>query len=170
MKQIFNICLLTCILLCFNVIISAQSDVPAQRDVQELKNIYSELDSATRKLDSRAVEKYLAENYKLEAEEEKLDKRETLVRLKKHFSTVASIIEAVSTVEKVLVVENNYVLEVTNFTKGTVKTPDGRMLEFSVTTKSTDIWKRDRFGNWRQNTQFYRDYIIAADNKDLIAE
>ena len=169
MKQIAPICLLTCILFCLGEIVSAQTETPSKTDVWELKKIYAELDNAAKKLDSRAVEKYLAENYKLEAEDEKIDKREMLVRLKKHFSSLASVNDAVSTIEKVMVVENHYVLEVTNFTKGTVVTPEGRTLEFSVTTKSTDIWKRDRFGNWRQNTQFYREYKIAPETENLVA-
>lgn len=166
MKQVVFVCAYACIFLGLSIIVSAQ-EIPATKSVKELKAVYAEFDQATKELNTQVFEKYLGENYLLEAGEEIIDKREMLANLRGHFALIQEISESVSTIEKIKIVEGSYVLDVVTVSVGKIKISDGSVKEFSVIAKSTDVWQKDRRGNWRQNTQIDRGNKIEIARKKL---
>lgn len=146
--------------------------VPAQdeiypEDINELKIVYTKLDNAAKTLDLRTFEKYLGENFKLETVEENLNKKQMLAKLKDQFAKVNEISEAASTIDKIEAIDGNYVLDVTFVMVGKLALPGGKSVKFSITSKSTDIWHRDRWGNWQEHRQIDLGNKIEIDNKKI---
>ena len=135
-----------------NFSVSAQDEIYGD-DVKELKIIYTKLDRAAKNLDLKMFETYLGENFRLETAEENLNKQQMLVRLKSQFAMVNEISEAVSTINEIKVIDGNYVLDVTFVLVGKLATPNGKSVKFTITSKSTDIWHRDHWGNWQEHRQ-----------------
>lgn len=146
--------------------VSAQDEIYAE-DVVELKIVYTKLDKAAKTLDLKAFETYLGENFRLETVEENLNKQQTLTKLKHQFALTNEISEAVTTINKIEIVNGNYVLDVTFVLVGKLATPNGKSVKFSVTSKSTDIWRRDRWGNWQEHRQIDLGNKIIIESKEI---
>lgn len=166
MKQVVFVCVYACIFFGLSLSLSAQQRAGAQ-NIKELKAVYTELDKATRELDTKVFEKYLSENYLLEADEEIIDKRQMLNNLKDQFALIQEISESVSTIEKIEIIQNSYVLDVVTILVGKIKTSNGKIKGFSVISRSTDVWRKDGKGNWRQNTQIDRGNQVEIDRKNI---
>lgn len=151
-------------------VLGLKLSVPAQdkiymEDVEELKIIYTKLDKAAKNSDLKMFEFYLGENFRLETVEENLNKQQMLVRLKSQFAMVNEITEAVSTINEIKVIDGNYVLNVTFILVGKLTAPNGKSVKFSITSKSTDIWHRDRLGNWQEHRQIDLGNKIEIESK-----
>ena len=132
--------------------VSAQDKINVE-DVEELKIIYTKLDKAAKSADLKMFETYLGENFRLETVEENLNKRQMLVRLRSQFALVSEITEAYSTIKEIKVIDGNYVLDVSFVLVGELTAPNGKSVKFTITSKSTDIWHKDRRGNWQEHRQ-----------------
>ena len=146
--------------------VSAQDEIYAE-DVEELKIVYTKLDKAAKNLDLKTFETYLGENFRLETVEENLNKQQMLGKLKSQFALISEISEAVSTINEIRAVDDNYVLDVTFVLVGKLATPDGKSAKFSITSKSTDIWHRDRWGNWQEHRQIDLGNKIVIESKKI---
>lgn len=166
MKQVVFVFVYACIFMGLSLAVLAQDEADA-RSVSELKTVYTEFDKATRELNTKAFEKYLSENYLLEAGEEILDKRQMIANLKGQFSLIKEITESVSVIEKIEIVQGSYILDVVTISVGKIKTSSGKIKGFAITSKSTDVWQKDRRGDWRQNTQIDRGSRIKIDHEEI---
>lgn len=135
-----------------NFSVSAQDKI-YKDDIRELKVIYTKLDKAAQDLDLKMFEIYLGENFRLETAEENLNKQQMLIRLRSQFALVNEISEATSIINEIKVIDGNYVLHVTFVLVGKLVAPNGKSVKFIITSKSTDIWHRDRWGNWQEHRQ-----------------
>lgn len=170
MKNFIFICVLMCIFFALSLVVSAQNKaVINEADVEELETIYAEFDAAAKKQDSKALEKYLDENYILESGTKRLNKRQALSGMRDYSGMIRSFTLAQSRIEKLEKIGGKYILTVTFFTAGKVTMPSGRVLDFTTSTKSTDIWHKDRKGQWRQSMQISRDTEVFIDPKKLEA-
>lgn len=164
MKQAIFAFVFVFFVLGLNLSVSAQNEIYAE-DVEELKIIYAKLDKAAENSDLKMFETYLGENFRLETGEENLNKQQMLVRLKSQFALTSEISEAVSTINEIKVIDGNYVLDVTFVLVGKLATPGGKSVKFSITSKSTDIWNRDRWGNWQEHRQIDLGNKIEIESK-----
>ena len=163
MKQAIFASLFVFFILGLNFFVSAQDKINAE-DVEQLKIIYSKLDKAAKSADLKMFETYLGENFRLETADENLNKRQMLVRLKSQFALVNEISEAVSTINEIKVIDGNYVLDVTFVLAGKLTAPNGKSVKFTVTSKSTDVWHRDGWGNWLEHRQIDLGNKIEIEN------
>ena len=146
--------------------VSAQNEIYAE-DIGELKIIYTKLDKASKSSDLKTFEIYLGENFRLETVEENLNKRQMLTKLKEQFALVSEISEANSTINEINAVDGNYVLDVTFVLVGKLAMPDGKSVKFSIASKSTDIWHRDRWGNWQEHRQIDLGNKVEIESKRI---
>ena len=149
-----------------NFSVSAHDKIITE-DVEELKTIYAKLDEAAKSADLKMFETYLGENFRLETAEENLNKQQTLVRMRSQFAMVSEITEAVSTITEIKVIDDNYVLNVTFVLIGELVALNGRSVKFTITSKSTDIWHKDRSGNWQEHRQIDLGNTIEIESKRI---
>lgn len=166
MKQVVFASLFVFFILSLNQTASAQNEIYGD-DVEDLKTIYAKLDKAAKNADLRTFEKYLGENYRLETVDESLNKRQTLVRLKSQFALTDEISEAISTIDDVKAIGDKYVLDVTSVLVGELAMPNGKLVKFSITSKSTDVWHRNRQGNWQVQRQIDLGNKIEIERKKI---
>ena len=166
MKQAIFAFVLAFLALGLNFSVSAQDEIYPE-DVVQLKNIYTKLDKAAKNSDLKTFEIYLGENFRLETVEENLNKRQMLTKLKEQFALVSEISEATSTINEIKAVDGNYVLDVTFILVGKLAMPDGKSVKFSIASRSTDIWHRDRWGNWQEHRQIDLGNKIVIESKKI---
>jgi ketosteroid isomerase-like protein len=166
MKKIFPIAVSLCLLFGLSFAAFAQDKTVDKKDVEELKKIYQEFDAAAKNRDISIVEKYLDENYEIESSGEKVNRAETIARLKQFFAMTTEISEAVSKIEKVKVADGNYFLETSGVIKGKLKMPDGSTASFEMQIKSTDVWIKTEDG-WKENTQIDRGSKMLINGKEV---
>lgn len=168
MKNFISICVLMCLFFALSLAASAQKKAAINEfALKELKTIYAEFDEAAKNQDSKALEKYLDENYILESGTKRMNKKQALNGMRDYSGMIRSFTLAQSRIEKIEKIGGKYVLTVTFFTAGQVTMPSGRFLDFTTTTKSTDFWHRDKKGQWRQSMQISRDTEVFIDPKKL---
>ncbi|MBA3632681.1 MAG: hypothetical protein H0W58_07715 [Acidobacteria bacterium] len=167
MKKLFSVIISLCVFFGLNLAASAQNKKVDKKDVAQLTKIYREFDEATKKLDIIVIEKYLDEGYTIESGKEILDKKQTLERVKVFYTAIKEVSEVASTIEKVTVAGGNYVLEVVSTTKGKLALADGRIVDFSTMSKSTDFWRKNKKGEWKEYRQIDRDTRMFIDGKEI---
>ncbi|HSK74656.1 MAG TPA: DUF4440 domain-containing protein [Pyrinomonadaceae bacterium] len=168
MKNFISICVLMCLFFALSLIVSAQNKAAInEKDVEELKTIYVEFDEAAKNQDSKALEKYLDENYILESGTKRLNKKQALNGMRDYSGMIRGFTLAQSRIEKIEKIGSRYIMTVTFFSAGKVQMPSGRILDFTTTTKSTDFWHKDRKGQWRQSMQISRETDVFIDPKKL---
>ncbi len=166
MKKLFPAIISLCIFSGFAFAAFAQTKAVNKKDAAELTEIYREFDKEAKKLETKTIEKYLDESYSIETGKVKLNKKQVLEGVKTFYNTVREISEAKSTIEKIEFVNGNYVLQVASRNKGKIALPDGRIVDFLFTTKSTDFWKKNKELKWRENKQIDRGSKLVIDGKE----
>lgn len=168
MKFFISICALMCLFFALSLAVSAQNKAAInEKDVKELETIYVEFDEAAKNQDSKALEKYLDENYILESGTKRLNKKQALNGMRDYSGMIRGFTLAQSRIEKIEKIGSRYIMTVTFFSAGKVQMPSGRILDFTTTTKSTDFWHKDRKGQWRQSMQISRETEVFIDPKKL---
>ncbi len=167
MKELFPVIISLCVFFGLNLAVSVQNKTVDKKDVAQLTKIYREFDEATKKLDVKVIEKYLDGGYTIKSGEEILDKKQTLERVKFFYAAIKEVSEVASTIEKVVVASGNYVLEVVSTTKGKLALADGRIVDFSTISKSTDFWRKNKKGEWKEHSQIDRGTRMFIDGKEI---
>lgn len=154
-----------CVFFGFSAFAAAQDKIVDKAHVKQLEAIYKKFDAATKKRDLKTFEKYMDETFEVEQGDNKISRAQTLEIMKEFFNSAIEINEAVSKIEKVLVTDGNYFLEVSNLLKGKFKMPDGKISNLEINAKSTEVWIKTGKG-WKQISQIDRGSKILADGKE----
>lgn len=144
----------------------AQDKTIDPKHVAELKQIYKEFDESGKKRDMKTIEKYLDDNYELQKGNTKTSRADVIKGVEAFYAMLEEITEVVSKIEKINLVDGNYFLEVSSVIKGKIKMPDGKVVSFETTSKSTDSWTKTNAG-WRETAQIVREREIFIDGEKL---
>jgi hypothetical protein len=170
MKKLFPMIVFLTVFSGFAVGALAQSAAANDNDSAELAKIYREFDAAEKKMIPLLIEKYLGEDYSVETDGEKLDKKQVVERVKDFFERVDEITESKSTINKIEVENGLFAVEVDALTRGKFALGGKRTADFLFTSKTTDFWRKDRAGKWREVKQIDRGTKITIDGKEVSAD
>lgn len=143
----------------------AQKQPVSKQEIMELKAVYTEFDKAAQIQDTTTLEKFLDDNYVLESGSKKLNKKQALKGMTDDSGLIKEFTRAESRIETVEKIGGSFVVTLTFTTVGKVVIPSGRILEFTTSTRSTDLWTKDQSGNWRQKLQISRGTDVFIDAK-----
>ncbi len=170
MKKLSPVIILLCALSGFtSAALAQQSKMVNEKDAAELTEIYREIDEADEKMVLEVIDKYLGDDYSVESNGEKFNKKQTVKRVKEFYKFVKEISEAKSTIKKIEPVKGQYAVEVDSITVGKMYLPNEKIVDFYFTSKTTDFWRRDKQNKWRETAQIDRGTKIVIDGKEFPA-
>lgn len=170
MKKLFPLIILLCVFLGFTFSALAQNGKAVdEKDAAELTKIYREIDEADEKMVLEVIDKYLGDDYSVESNGEKFNKKQTVERVKEFYKYVKEISEAKSTIKKIESVKGQYAVEVDSITVGKMYLPNEKIVDFYFTSKTTDFWRKDKQNKWRETAQVDRGTKIVIDGKEFPA-
>ncbi|MDQ4123272.1 MAG: nuclear transport factor 2 family protein [Acidobacteriota bacterium] len=128
-----------------NFVNLVQADAKVRK---ELAAVYAKVDAAVKAKDLKALESLLADDYEGRSDGKKMNKAETIARMKQHFEMVKEFTSSKTKIDKIQHLEGNEIVDYTQTIKGTVAGPNGKDVPLDVSVKGRDWWVKNDDGKW----------------------
>lgn len=115
----------------------------------ELRAIYPKLDVALKAKDLKKLTAFYDEKYTLSSDGKTLDRAAAVDQWKSVLDFMQKVDKLQTRIEKVAIVDGNYVVDYSQSSSGQVQFPGSPVLPFTYDSKVTDTWTRDKKGVWK---------------------
>ena len=115
----------------------------------ELRGVYKKLDDALRTVNVEKLTQYYDAAYTHESDGKKMTRAEAIDQWKQILGFMKTVDKLDTKIEKITRKDGLYLVDYSQTSAGKVQFPGSPVLPFTYTGKTTDTWRRDKDGSWR---------------------